>query len=66
MFQVTCNFEIGKVGRKIFFFDKKFLHGHDGDYRETKLLNGKIPWNLNNLELGEKIRHSRVPETHTF
>ena len=42
------------MGKYFFYFDKKFLHGHDGDYRETKLLNGKIPLNLNNLELGEK------------
>ena len=47
VFPVTCNFERGKVGRKILFLIKKFLHGHDGDDRETKSLNGIIPWNLN-------------------
>ena len=40
VFQVTWNFKIGTMGKKIFLFYLKFLHGEDG---ETIWPNWQIP-----------------------
>ena len=48
-FQVTCNFEIGTVGQKIFLFELKFLH------MDNREIFGRI-WNsLSKSELAAAV-----------
>ena len=68
MFQVTWNFKIGTVGRKIIFFVKSFYMGkmgkHDG--RPGKPLENPINM-LKHLRVrGKKLGTVGQPETHNF